>query len=69
MLDISHMILCEGLRPQHMEVPKQGIELELQLSAYTTATAMRDPSRVFDLHHSSRQHWIPNPQSEARDQT
>ena len=28
-----------------------------------------DPSRVCDLHHSSRQRWIPDPLSEARDQT
>ena len=52
-----------------MEVPRLGIELELQLLAYTTATAMTDPSRVCDLHHSSRQHQILNPLSEARDQT
>ena len=36
---------------------------------YTTATAMWDPSWVCDLHHSSWQHWILNPLSEARDQT
>ena len=30
---------------------------------------MSDPSFVCDLHHSSRQHWILNPPSEARDQT
>ena len=35
----------------------------------TTATATPDPSHVFDLHHSSWQHWILNPLSEARDQT
>ena len=35
-----------------MEVPRLGVELELQLPAYTTATAMRDPSQVYDLHHS-----------------
>ena len=40
-------------------------QLELQLQAYTTATAMPDPSRVCDLHHSS---WcrILNPLNEAR---
>ena len=27
----------------HMEVPRLGVELELQLLAYTTATAMQDP--------------------------
>ena len=43
--------------------------MELQLSAYTTATAMSDLSRDCDLHHSSRQHQILNPLSEARDRT
>ena len=33
---------------RHMEVPKLGVKLELQLLAYTTATAMRDLSRVCD---------------------
>jgi len=32
-----------------MEVPRQGAELELQLTAYTTATATWDLSRVCDL--------------------
>ena len=47
----------------HMEVPRLGTELELQLPAYTTAIAMPDPSHVCDLHHSSRQSWILNPLS------
>ena len=50
-----------------MEVPRLVVELELQLPAY--ATARRDLSHVFDLHHSSRQCWIPSPQSEAKDRT
>ena len=58
-----------GLNPQHMEIPRPGVELGLQLPAYATATAMWDPSHVCDLHHSSRQHQIHNPQREARDQT
>ena len=52
-----------------MEVPRLGAELELQLPAYATTTATPDPSHVFDLHHSSRQHQIPNPPSKARDWT
>ena len=52
-----------------MEVPKLEVQLELQLPAYTTAAAMRDPSRIFDLHHSTWQHWILHPPSEARDQS
>ena len=50
-----------------MEVPRRGVESELQLLAYNPATW--DPSCVLDLHHSSWQHQIPDPMSEARDQT
>ena len=32
-----------GPYPQHMEIPRLGVKLELQLPAYTTATAMPDP--------------------------
>lgn len=58
-----------GLHPRHMEVPRLGVESELQLPAYTTATATPDPSCVCDLHHSSRQCQILNPLREARDRT
>ena len=52
-----------------MEVPRLGVKSELQLSAYTTSTATPDLSHVCDLHHSSRQLWLLNPLSEARDRT
>ena len=52
-----------------MEVPRLGAESELQLLAYTTVTATRDPSHVCNLHHSSWQCWILNPLGEARDRT
>ena len=52
-----------------MEVPRIGVESELQLSAYATATATRDPSYTYHLHHSSGQGWILHPLSEARDET
>ena len=55
--------------PQHMEVPRLGVELELQLLAYATATGTPDPSCVCNLHHSSRQRQILNPLTEARDRT
>ena len=58
-----------GPHPQHMEVPRLGVELELQLLAYTAATAKQDPSCMCDLHHSLWQHWIPNLLSEAKDGT
>ena len=42
---------------------------ELQMPAYTTATAMQDLSCFCDLHLSSQQHQILNPLSKARDWT
>ena len=47
-----------------MEGPRLGVEL-----AYARATEMPDPSRICDLHHSSRQCRILNPLSETRDWT
>ena len=58
-----------GAAPMAMEVPRLGVESELYLLAYTTATAVRDPSRVCGLHCSSQQRWILNLVSEARDWT
>ena len=43
-----------GLHLQHMEVPKIGVESELQLPATATATATPDLSGVSNPHHSSR---------------
>jgi len=54
-------VCFSGSLPWHVEVPRLRVESELQLLAYTTATAMPDPSRVCNLHHSSRQHRILNP--------
>ena len=51
-----------------MEVPRLEVESEQKLLAYTSATATWDLSLVCNLH-SSRQHWILNPLSEARDWT
>ena len=48
-----------------MEVPRLGVESELQLLAYPTATATWDLSRICDLHLSSQQYRILNPLSEA----
>ena len=57
------------LRLHPQQVPRLGVESELYLPAYTTTTATRDPSRICDPHHSSRQRRILNPLSEARDGT
>ena len=72
-------IRYEGLRMEtffflrlhlwHTEVPRLGVNSELQLPAYTTATVTRDLSCVCDLHYSSQQRRILNPLSEVRDQT
>ena len=71
---IKYMCICVcvcilGLHLRHMEVPRLGIELELQLLASATATTMQDPNCVCNLHHSSQQHQILNPLSEAWDRT
>ena len=58
-----------GPHPRRMEVPRLGVESELEPLAYTRARGMPDPSRVCSLHHSSRQHWILNPLSKAGDRT
>ena len=58
-----------GPYPWQMEFPRLGVELELQLLAYTTAMAMWDPSHICNLHHSSWQDWNLNPLREARDWT
>ena len=63
------LLLLLGPHPWHMEVPKLGVESELQLPAYATATAMQDPSPIYNLHHSLQQCQILNPLSGARDQT
>ena len=60
-------LLFIGLHRWHMEMPRLGSKSELQLLVYTTATAMPDPNCICDLHHSSKQHWILNPLSDARD--
>ena len=57
------------LQVQQMEVPRPRVELELQQLAYTTARTTRDLSHVCNLHHGSRQRWVLNPLSRARDQT
>ena len=66
------LLFCfSGLYPRHMEVPRLGVKLELQLLAYSTATAtaMQDLSCVCNLHHSSWRCQILNPLSETRDPT
>ena len=59
-LSFFFFLVFLGLLPQHVEVRGKS---ELQLPAYSTATAMPDPSHVCDLHHSSRQRRILNPLS------
>ena len=54
-----------------MDVPKLGVESELQLLAYATAiaTATQDLSRVCNLCRSLWQRQIVNPLNEARNRT
>ena len=68
---LSFFFFFLGPHPRHMEVPRLGVESELQLPAYATATATAtpDPSCVCDLHDSSRQRQILKAMGEARDRT
>ena len=68
-LNLSLCVCVCVLHPLPMEVPSLGVELELQLPAYTTATAKRNPSLICELHHSSRQCWILNPLRGMREGT
>ena len=63
------MIDFLGLHMWPIKVPRLGVQLELQLPAYTAATTMWDPSGICDLHHSSQKHWILNPLRKAKDGT
>ena len=66
-----HLLIFVFLGPhlRHMEMPRLGVESELQLLASATATATWDPSHPCNLHGSSQQHWILNPLTGARDPT
>ena len=57
------------LHLQHMELPRLGVKLELQLLAYATPTATPDPSCICNLHHSLQQCQSHNPLSQEKDQT
>ena len=52
-----------------MEVPRLGVKSELQLLAYTTATATQDRILICNLHHRSWQRQSFNSLSEAKDRT
>ena len=67
-LNIYLFIVFLELHLQHMEVPRLGVESELQLPAYIIATATQDPSCICDLYHSSQQRQILNPLSKAKDE-
>ena len=52
-----------------MEVSRLGVDLELQLLAYTTVTAPWETSCSGDLHHTAQHRQILKALSKARDQT
>ena len=43
---ISDFFFFLGLYLQHIEFPRLGVDLEMQLPAYTTATANQDLSHI-----------------------
>ena len=62
-------MLFLGPHLKHMEVPRLGVELELLLPVYATATATPEPnvSVTYPTAHDNARSF--NPLSEARDQT
>ena len=56
-----------GMHLWHMEVPRLGVKLELQLPAYTTATQIQATSVTYTTAH--RNGGYCNPLIEVRDQT
>ena len=58
-----------GLHPWHMVLPRLGIQSELNLLAYATATATLNLSHICDLHCSLWKSLILNPLTKARDLT
>ena len=70
LLFLACLLACFlGLHLQHMEVPRLGVESELQLLAYVIATATKDLSLIQDLRCSFWKCWILNTMIETRDQT
>ena len=68
MICFLSLFLCFlGPHLLHMDVPRLGVESELQLPVYTPATATQHLSPICDMHHSSWQCRILNPLSKARD--
>ena len=68
-LSLSLFFFCLGLYPWHKDIPRLGVQLELQLPVYTTATTTWDPSHICNPQHGSQQRRIPDPLREARDLT
>ena len=64
---IKYLLFFFFLGPhlQHMELPRLGVDLDLQLPPYTTATARPDLNRTCNLCWSLQQCQILNPLSEA----
>ena len=52
-----------------MEIPRQGMELELQLPAYIIGTETPGLRHICDLHHYWQQNQILNPWSGTKDRT
>ena len=58
-----------GAHLWHMDVPRLGVQLELQLPACATTTATPDLSHIHNLHQSSQQYQTLNPLSQTMDRT
>ena len=64
------IIIFSGPRQWHMEVPRLGVKFgAVAADLHHSHSNLGYMSRVWDLHHSSLQHWILNSLREARDRT
>ena len=66
---LNKIFVFSGPHLQHMEFFRLGVESELQLLAYATATVTQDPSHICDLQCRLQQRQILSPLGKARDQT
>ena len=63
------LFLCSlGPHLWQMEVPRLGVQSQLQLLTYTTGRATGESEPHLQLHHSSRPHQTLNPLGEAGEQ-
>ena len=65
-ISLFFFFLFLGLHLLHMEIPRLGVESELQLPAYATATTTAAPSGICNLYHSLMATPDPQPTEQGQ---